>query len=327
MSTDLTVYGELNPRVKRVRWVVSPSECVTPEMQKFYERHLSEHPFIEHYERTQDGKAVKLSDFVSQRQFRRHALYNEFYRLIGVDREMAIWLPAPLPLEVAFAVHRPKADFTDCERCLLNLLRPHLIQAYGNAEAFTQLRQEIEHLGPLLQVLEGIERGVIILGRKDGHVRLANARARQWVAEYFHRPIGLTNRLPETLERWLKHQGGLLDIKDDAPLPRKPLVMEREGKRLVMRLCCSDSNQSILLLEQEHTTTQPFTLEPLGLSRREAEVLSWLALGKTNAEIGAILSISLRTVAKHLERIYQKLGVETRTAAALRAVNFVSNSN
>ena len=58
----------------------------------------------------------------------------------------------------------------------------------------------------------------------------------------------------------------------------------------------------------------------LGLTSREGEVLTWVAEGKTNAEIGTILEISHRTVGKHLERIYQKLGVQTRTAAARRAI-------
>ena len=52
------------------------------------------------------------------------------------------------------------------------------------------------------------------------------------------------------------------------------------------------------------------------LTLREREVLRWLARGKTNAEIGAILGISAATVGKHLEHIYPKLGVENRTAAA-----------
>jgi DNA-binding CsgD family transcriptional regulator len=52
------------------------------------------------------------------------------------------------------------------------------------------------------------------------------------------------------------------------------------------------------------------------LTTRENEVLHWLAAGKSNAEMAEILGISPSTVGKHLERIYQKLGVENRTAAA-----------
>src|ERR1041385_1815110 len=51
------------------------------------------------------------------------------------------------------------------------------------------------------------------------------------------------------------------------------------------------------------------------LTLREREVLEWLARGKSNSQIGAILGISAATVSKHLEHIYPKLGVENRTAA------------
>ena len=66
--------------------------------------------------------------------------------------------------------------------------------------------------------------------------------------------------------------------------------------------------------------TQRDLLSVLGLTEREAEVLGWVAEGKTNPEIGFILSISPRTVQKHLEHIFAKLGVETRTAAAVCAL-------
>lgn len=56
------------------------------------------------------------------------------------------------------------------------------------------------------------------------------------------------------------------------------------------------------------------------LTPREQDVLRWLSAGKTDRDIGAILAISRRTVHKHLQRIYEKLGVETRTAAVARAL-------
>jgi DNA-binding CsgD family transcriptional regulator len=56
----------------------------------------------------------------------------------------------------------------------------------------------------------------------------------------------------------------------------------------------------------------------LGLTERERQVLSWVADGRTNKEIGRILSITPNTVRKHLENVYATLGVHTRTAAAMR---------
>jgi DNA-binding CsgD family transcriptional regulator len=64
-----------------------------------------------------------------------------------------------------------------------------------------------------------------------------------------------------------------------------------------------------------------------GLSRRESEVLSWVAYGKTNAEVARILGISRRTVDTLLSRTYQKLGVETRMAAVMRMIKFMKLSS
>ncbi|HYP17834.1 MAG TPA: response regulator transcription factor [Opitutus sp.] len=64
----------------------------------------------------------------------------------------------------------------------------------------------------------------------------------------------------------------------------------------------------------------PERLLPLGLTPREAEILLWVARGKTNPEIATILGIGLTTVKKHLEAVFAKLGVENRTSAAAVAL-------
>jgi DNA-binding response OmpR family regulator len=76
-------------------------------------------------------------------------------------------------------------------------------------------------------------------------------------------------------------------------------------------------NEFLLRLAKESSTNTPaeFSSE-LGLTTREGEVLAWLSKGKTNRDIAQILGLSPRTVDKHLEQIYAKLGVENRTAAA-----------
>lgn len=66
-------------------------------------------------------------------------------------------------------------------------------------------------------------------------------------------------------------------------------------------------------------------LEALGLSPREAEVLLWAAQGKTNPEIATILGISEETVKKHMKEILATVGVETRTAAGLRALEYLQS--
>jgi DNA-binding CsgD family transcriptional regulator len=65
-------------------------------------------------------------------------------------------------------------------------------------------------------------------------------------------------------------------------------------------------------------------LESLGLSPREAEVLLWIAQGKNNEEIGIILGVSRNTIKKHVLRVLEKLQVESRNSAALRAIEILS---
>lgn len=73
----------------------------------------------------------------------------------------------------------------------------------------------------------------------------------------------------------------------------------------------------------DFTSFEP--LQTLGLTPRVAEVLLWVAQGKTNGDIGAILGISESTVKKHLLEIFETLGVETRSAATLRAIEVLSS--
>lgn len=67
-------------------------------------------------------------------------------------------------------------------------------------------------------------------------------------------------------------------------------------------------------------------LQQLGLTTREAEILLWVAQGKTNPEIAIILNIRPRTVKKHLEHIFSKLGVETRTSATRTAIEALTGA-
>jgi DNA-binding CsgD family transcriptional regulator len=76
----------------------------------------------------------------------------------------------------------------------------------------------------------------------------------------------------------------------------------------------------IVMREADDAAVVDALVHALGLTPREAEVLYWVVKGKTNRDIGDILGTSPRTITKHLERVFEKLGVETRTAAAAMAI-------
>jgi DNA-binding CsgD family transcriptional regulator len=97
----------------------------------------------------------------------------------------------------------------------------------------------------------------------------------------------------------------------------EPLIVNRGDQRLVVRMF-PDSDQVLLHVSEQTPRLRLNALHALGLTKREAEVLAWVAGGKTNRDVAAILNVSPRTVKKHLEHIFQKLGVESRMGAAVR---------
>ena len=124
--------------------------------------------------------------------------------------------------------------------------------------------------------------------------------------------------LPDPMLQWLEQaQKGKAGSKTTAmaSLPNEEqLRLQYMGKL--------GPNEFLLRLAKYTSTNLPaeFSSE-LGLTTREGEVLSWLSKGKTNRDIAQILGLSPRTVDKHLEQIYAKLGVENRTAAAAIATS------
>lgn len=103
-----------------------------------------------------------------------------------------------------------------------------------------------------------------------------------------------------------------IDLEDDRSLELIVIGRARPGE-LLIRLNSIDPKANIARLQQH-----------FGLTLREAEVLLWISYGKPNRVISEILSISPRTVNKHLEQVFEKLGVETRAAAAAFAVRIIS---
>jgi DNA-binding CsgD family transcriptional regulator len=183
------------------------------------------------------------------------------------------------------------------------------MRAYRNAEAVTLLRR----------ATGGANCNTLLL-TASGRPESISPHLRQLLDTYFGCPIRNHDRLPEELARWVRHQETLLVTQGDAPSAPTPLVVEHDGRRLTVRFFPGPS-QRLLLFEERQTAPNFGILEELGVTRRQADILGWVAQGKTNDEIATILAISPRTVAKHLEMMYPKLGVENRTAAAARALS------
>src|ERR1700681_3734840 len=153
---------------------------------------------------------------------------------------------------------------------------------------------------------------------RQGKIMWATPQAQKLLADNLQNGANDELVLPEPMLQWLEQaQKGRAGSKT----PAMASFPENEQLRL-QYMGKLGPNEFLLRLAKDSSASIPaqFSSE-LGLTTREGEVLSWLSKGKTNRDIAQILGLSPRTVDKHLEQIYSKLGVENRTAAAAIAVN------
>lgn len=321
IPADVSAYNEVNPQTQHIRAVGVPEELRFASDTEIWTQHMHEHPTLGYTQRTGDGSAHKISDFLTQRQFRRLALYNEIYRHLDGEYHMSMSWESSSSQIVAFAFNRGTKDFSEQDRSILNLLRPYLMQVYQQAEATAQLQREMEMLQ---HAFDTLDRGVVIV-TLDGKVQSITQQAERWFQHYCETNAkGWSNGLPAIVQQWLQDQSAAATSTRSAP-QAKPLILERLDATLSIRCLIDRETERLLLLMQEQRRDLcPEKLAPLGLSKRECEIVYWIMHGKTNPEIAAILGLSTGTVRTRLEDIFPKLGVQTRTAAAMRAREFLA---
>lgn len=127
---------------------------------------------------------------------------------------------------------------------------------------------------------------------------------------------------------WTKQAARLLGEHVAADDPAATLTRLRQrGTEGPLRIAAlpgyTGRDFEILQLEPTRRPPQPADLEKLGLTPREAEVLFWIASGKSNPEIAVILDSSINTIKRHSQSVFDKLHVENRTAAALKATEIL----
>jgi DNA-binding CsgD family transcriptional regulator len=214
IESEIITYNEIDPRRAHAYLLQEPAGVIAASQIASFEHFTHQHPLITHYVRTRESKVRKISDFLTLTEFRRLDLYQEFFRDVDINYQMAVTIPSSPTLVIGIALNRKRRDFSERDRSVLDVIRPHLVQAYRNSSERAALEERAE-----------------------------------------------------TAERALWSS------------PARSLSR---------------------------------------LSGREHEVLALVADGKTNQEIARLLALSSRTVQKHLEHVYEKLGVHTRTAAAMQ---------
>jgi CheY-like chemotaxis protein/DNA-binding CsgD family transcriptional regulator len=178
------------------------------------------------------------------------------------------------------------------------------------------LTEEIELRLDAEKQLEAKLDQAFVIASYEGGVHFSTRQAGILLQAFF--PSMSMKSLPEVVLGWL--------TSDDR---QRPLIVHgaQKGDLQIDHLASSDfRNLALLRLEQRNSCWGPNALQTLGLTPREAEVLYWITEGKTNPEIATILDTTLHTVKKHNNKLFAKLGVETRMAAARLAMTVLAGS-
>lgn len=182
---------------------------------------------------------------------------------------------------------------------LLARMRVHL----ANARQAVSVESALDVSGQHLITVSA--QGQLIWGTPQAHALLAKAGIdQQWQTTF----------LAPQIQDWL---GGVIPPRHSGPQV-KPFKLSHLSYPMELKLVSQQPTGEFLikLIDGNRLTGAGLLKAKLDVTERESEVLHWIANGKTNREIAEILEMSPRTVNKHLEQIFPKLGVENRTSAA-----------
>lgn len=297
---DSIGYNELDLRTGTGWAETDPPDARFDGIEQAFMRTVHQHPVATRQQRG-DPNAYMLSDFLTAREFHSLELYHDVYRRLDTEDQIAFGLPGKVM--VAVALSRARRSFTERDRDVLDALRPHLALAYSQVI-------ERDRANALIAALDaGLERHDAAVIQLDalGRVAHLSAPARELLAAYgVSLPRGA--RLPAVL-------------KDRARGARGSLVLDGPRGRLRVQLLKGRDRWPAIVLEERRAAPPSLeSLEELGLTRRQAQVLRLLSTGKRNQQIAHELLISKHTVRKHLEHVYAQLGVTSRAEAIARAL-------
>lgn len=166
--------------------------------------------------------------------------------------------------------------------------------------------------------LDAFGQAAIAITPSNGKIVWQTPLARQWMQRYFPEHFSDNqSKTPPQVLAWIEKVSAANHTQNEIPLLT---IMLARGRLNFIPADLNDTEQWVILLREESDAAQIEALMTIfKLTIRESEVLYWATKGKTSRDIGDILGTSPRTVNKHLEHVFVKLGVETRTAAAALA--------
>jgi DNA-binding CsgD family transcriptional regulator len=234
--------------------------------------------------------ALADSEIWERRERRSHDVFGpEYHAYWGLVDCLGIRLSDSSTHTLTVWLESRDRDFSARDKLVLDVLRPHLAARRRHARLWQLLADVLSALDAAPE-----QAPAVVLLAESGRVEFASAAARVLLREYFGKSGAV---LPEPLEVW-RRAGTTTSYR-----------VRRDGHSLVVD--AAGRGQSALVLREEPTQLAALTV-------RELDVMRYVDAGLTNDEIARLLWITRGTVKKHLEHVYAKLGVRTRTAALAR---------
>lgn len=305
-------YNEVDMRTGGARVLAEP-ESFTAGLERFRPvmwTYRAQHPLMARFENGLHDGVWKISDFLNGEAFHALDIYTHIFAKIGVEDTLSMTLQSNEALKVFYAINGTQ-NFTERDRAVLVTLQPHLTQAFENAIAFTKSRALF-----LLsaRAISDSENHGFMLVDASGRIQHANERGCKHLIEAF--PSTLGEMLPPELMDWVIHSLPLLER------PHNAFELNQLGTTFIFRSAAADEGTWIIVSRcEDESLLSKALVDRFHVTLRQAEVLLWLSRGKTNFEIGSILKMSERTVAKHLQLVFQSLGVENRHCASLKVMD------
>jgi DNA-binding CsgD family transcriptional regulator len=218
VPADWVSVDDVGPAGDTITVIIDPP--IDPARHATFARYAHQNPLVEHYNETHDGRALRISDVVTQDEFQAREIYTVFYEPLGVEHQLAFTLPHTKDriLGVVLSRNRSSLDFSEEERDLIEQARPFLIQAYRNAIRYSELldfQRPAEAVSRTPQLESLVALG---LTERQGHVLqlLATGASERDIAERLgishrtvqkhlercYRCLGVTNRSSAAAVAW-----------------------------------------------------------------------------------------------------------------------------
>lgn len=315
VPADSLVINYFKPPLE-LKALTLPENYVTQDQVDRVAQYGHQSPYGTYYVATRDASWKMTTDFMPIEEFHRTELHRYALAPIGINYQIGGILAVLGETSHVITIHRTHRNFTEHEREILNTLHSHLVTSYVNALACTQANQSVAEIKAVVETAPGAY-GYYY---RDGQLAWLQPRAEEWLAEFFPDEVKTGERIPQSMNQLVRESLA----NEHAP---KQLECVRDGEILKVCLGGSPLGGLIVRLERKPRTPLPRFRPVSQLTPRENEVLQWMAEGKRNGEIAAILDISERTVEKHVAKILEEFKVENRATAIIRAMELCAMQN